>query len=203
MRMGLGLQMIGGARGGGRFRRENLFVQSQAFGTSWTKNPAGLTITADTTVAPDGTTTADTITDTADGGNTQHFVDQAAGGSPTNGSILVASVFAKAGTKSVIAVCPNNAGTGYTFNLSTGAVGAQVNSAPLDQGIVNVGNGWYRCWVKFTYASGTPSTRIYMANSTASVLYTGTGTGTVILWGAQLNTTLLRRYTPTGAAIVT
>lgn len=182
-------------------KSENLWLQSQAFGTTWTKNPAGVAITSDTTVAPDGSTTADTITDTVDGANTQHFVDQAAGGSPANGSILVASVYAKAGTKSVIGVCPNNAATGYTFNLATGALGAQVNSAPLDKGIIDVGGGWYRCWVKFTYASATPSTRIYMANSTASVLYTGAGNGTVILWGAQLNTSTLRRYVRTTTSV--
>lgn len=45
----------------------NLLLQSQAFNTTWTAT--GLTVSADSTVAPDGTTTADTLAATGAGGN--------------------------------------------------------------------------------------------------------------------------------------
>lgn len=187
----------------GGIKRENLLLQSQTFGATWNKSPVGIGITSDTTVAPDGTTTADTITDTVDGANTQHFVSQTnVGGSPANGASIVLSVYAKSGTNSVIGICPNGAATGYTFDLAGGTVGAQVNSAPLDKGIISVGSGWYRCWVKYAYNLGSPEVRIYMATSTASVLYTGAGTGTVILWGAQANLDVLQPYTATTSTIV-
>ena len=46
--------------------RTNIILQSQDFTTTWSTN-ASPTITANTTVAPDGTTTADTIAATGSG----------------------------------------------------------------------------------------------------------------------------------------
>src|SRR3990167_3531695 len=49
----------------------NLQIRSQEFSNvAWTKNES--TVTADTTIAPDGTLTADTITDNAN--NLQHYI---------------------------------------------------------------------------------------------------------------------------------
>lgn len=167
--------------------RQGVLLRSEDFtNASWSRAPVALGISGDTTTAPDGTTTADTVTDTADGGATQHYVSQPASGPPANGTVMTLSVLAKAGTKSVVGLAPNNAGVGFTFDLSSGVVGAQINSAPIEKGVWSLGGGWYRCWLVFTFASASPISRLYMANTTASVLYTGAGTGTVIVWGAQL-----------------
>lgn len=182
-------------------QKQNLLKYSEKFNdATWSKS--NLTVSADAVVAPfEGVQTADTLTDSVDGVNTQHYFEQGPSGSPSAGDVMVASIYVKAGTKTAFGIAPNAAATGYTFNLSTGVVGAVINSAPLGQGIEDVGNGWYRCWVKYTYVAGT-NVRFYMATSTASVLYTGAGTGTLSVWGAQIvRVDRLTEYTKTEAAI--
>lgn len=181
-------------------QKQNLLKYSEKINdATWLK--ANLTVSADAVVAPfEGVQTAETLTDSVDGVNTQHYFEQ--GPSNVNaGDVLVVSMYVKAGTKTAFGIAPNAAATGYTFNLSTGAVGALINSAPLGQGIEDVGGGWYRCWVKYAYVAGT-NVRFYMATSTASVLYTGAGTGTLSVWGAQIvKVDRLTEYIKTEAAI--
>ena len=179
-------------------RRQNRWKYSEQFNNAaWTKNL--LTVSADALVAPDGSTTGDTLTDSADGAPSQHYLDQAPANVAANvadGTIVVASVYAKAGTKSVIGIAPNGAAVGWTFDVSAGTPGALINGAPIDKGIEPAGNGWFRCWVKYAHSSSA-GVRIYMATSTASVVYQGNGSGTIGLWGAQVSDADLSGYLKT------
>ena len=170
---------------------ENLLINSQTFQTNWTA--ARVTVATDTTAAPDGTTTADTITNTT--ANGAHALDQASttsGYSIVSGLPYTISVFAKKSTNDFFQIttfsASNTLGTGRAnFNLATGAVGSVDGGTST---ITDVGNGWYRCTYTVT-ASASGSINIYFGIITTSTAarfesYAGVGTEAVFIWGAQL-----------------
>jgi uncharacterized protein (UPF0333 family) len=163
---------------------ENLLLQSQTFETtSWTAN--GTTITSDTEVAPDGTTTADTLT--GNGASSAHVVQPA---SPISFSALTytLSVFAKAGTNNFIQLRFFSAlGAAFAnFDLENGVVGT--NGSGASSLIVSVGNGWYRCvMTATTTASASGGFNVWLVTSDSAVSgETNTLSTSVYLWGAQL-----------------
>jgi hypothetical protein len=160
---------------------QNLFLQSQDFTTTWIA--AAATVTANSTTAPDGTTTAESFIPTATSG--AHSVLQSAG---TIGVQCTFSVFAKVNGYTNIQLFGDSSGNfNATFDLTAGTA-ASTGGAVVS--IVNVGSGWYRCIATFTQAS---STRLnisgFPTGATASNFgntFTGDGTSGVFLWGAQL-----------------
>lgn len=174
---------------------ENLFRQSQDFTdvTYWITNSASVSYTANTTVAPDGTTTADTMT--ASVGTGTRFGSGSATNAITTGLVYTASLFVKAGTDTVVQLLFPTAQFGANayanFDLSAGTVGSVGASATAT--ISSAGGTWYRCVITATAtASSTTSIGIGFAftgnNSSATRLpsITAAGTETLILWGAQL-----------------
>jgi hypothetical protein len=167
----------------------NQAPQSQTFdNASWTKSNA--TVTANAVTAPDGTATADKLVEAATVG--AHYVGQTL--APV-GVPAVASVYAKAGERTQLAIQLGSSSVGY-FNLSNGTV---VSGASA--GISDAGNGWYRCWV-----SGTPSNQNFLLYTAVAgaASYTGDGTSGIYLWGAQLEAvtyqTTPSTYYPTTSA---
>lgn len=159
---------------------ENLFLQSQTFeNASWIVTNS--TITANTSAAPDGTTTAETIT--ASSGTGQHLVRQDTSAIGT----LTASVFAKAGTHNFLQIFHGNSANYFAdFDLSGGTVGT--TGASTTASIVSIGSGWYRCIITFTTAANS-AIRFAIVSSSSAVYnesWTAVGTETVLLWGAQL-----------------
>ena len=149
----------------------NQALQSQTFdNASWAKTNA--TVTANAVTAPDGTATADKLVEAATVG--AHYVGQTL--APV-GIPAVASVYAKAGERTQLAIQLGSSSAGY-FNLSNGTV---VSGASA--GISDAGNGWYRCWV-----SGTPSNQNFLLYTAVagSVSYSGDSTSGIFIWGAQL-----------------
>jgi hypothetical protein len=180
---------------------ENLLLRSQEFNDAgWTKQ--ALSVTANTEVAPDGTTTAYTITLTAGGG--VHAAIQTYGAF-TGGRVI--SVFAKAGTHGFIQLSFNGDATpwaNFTITAGVGAVGSVGTNQTAT--IVDVGNGWYRCVV---YTASTTATNFYLTVVSASTAarqesWTAAGTETVFLWGAQLEQrSAVTAYTPTTTQPIT
>lgn len=159
----------------------NLLTFTQEFdNVAWTKNAT--TVTANSTAAPDGTMTADTLV--ASAGAAVHNCQQTAGGSGTQ---LAMSVYVKAGTNSFVQFWHGASVQMYAnFNVSAGTVGTVGSSATAS--ITSVGNGWYRCTMVFTpSASGTIRIALITSGTAAyNESWTAAGTETVFIWGAQL-----------------
>jgi len=158
----------------------NLAEYSEDFAQAapiWNKYQA--TITSNTTTAPNGTLTADTITDNST--NDVHIAYQDRAGIVA-GTYTI-SVYAKASTLSHINLQWFDGTTFYTsnaFNLSNGT------TTGANQSIENVGNGWYRCiFTITTTVSGTQYPYVMTNNGTSNV-YVGTGQS-VFIWGYQVN----------------
>ena len=148
--------------------RTNLILQSQTFETaSWGKTTA--TVTANTTTAPNGTTTADTFDATSNFG----FLSQ----SPTlaSGSLATYSVY----VKNIDAPYVNlQIRTTVTAGLARfDFTGATLTSSTLTTGIsasfTDVGSGWYRCTLTCTTSEANQQFRIQLPNSGDSVFVWG------------------------------
>ena len=156
--------------------RTNSALQSQTFeNASWTKN-AGATITANTTTAPDGTLTAETlnVATTIFSGLYQLFT--------TSTNSWTTSLFVKKGTKDFIYLFDPSTNLYAWFNLTTGAVGQK--TASTEAAMISVGNGWYRISVT-TAVAGNASHFIQFGLSDANGSFIPATTGTAFIWGAQ------------------
>jgi hypothetical protein len=191
-------------------QRTNLCLQSADFGTTWTALNA--TVSTNTSVAPDGTTSADTITPAAS--SAAHLVSQSVTVSASVG--YVASVFVKSdGAPFVQVVYDNGASVGafMNVNLSTGAITRGAEAAGGATNVVgtvsNVGNGFYRIAVGATHTGTTGRVLISplpAGQSTAGLNPTTTTAATdkIIVWGAQLEAgAFATSYIPTTTTALT
>ena len=165
----------------------NLVEYSEQFDNAyWTKNRSS--ITANSTTAPNGTATADSlIEDTANG--THEFIRVL----PVDLQTYNLSIYAKANTRTkiqlVLAGSPwATGGNGEaSFDLTLGTVISAVNGATGT--IESVGNGWYRCTISKITSAADPSgvIAVRLLDASANASYTGNGTSGAYYWGAQVN----------------
>jgi hypothetical protein len=186
--------------------RTNLVLQSQTFdNASWTKD--ALSVTANSETAPDGTTTAETIT--ADGTAATHGIRQNGTATLTNGITYSTSIYAKKGTNDFIQIVGSTAPYITTnvfanFDLNNGVVGT-VGSLSTGK-IESVGNGWYRCTL-IAAAAATSSTNTFivqLVSSASAVRGESNSLSTsVYVWAAQLETgDIATNYIPTTTTAV-
>jgi hypothetical protein len=192
---------------------ENLLLRSQEFdNAAWIKN--NITVTANSTTAPDGTSTAETLVPNTVS-NANHLLSQLffAGANLA----YTVSVYVKPAGYTKFAVRESQVTGAYaTFNLtSTGAViessgagGVSVSNVS----IASVGDGWYRASVAFTSTSSTTLSAGFFAlndtytsgNPYSASAATGDGTSGVFLWGAQVEQrSAVTAYTPTTTQPIT
>jgi len=173
-------------------QRTNSLLQSQTFQTTW--SALNVTVSTDTTTAPDGTTTADTLTPAAS--TAAHLISQSA--TVAASTAYSASVFVKTDGAPFVQVAYDNGASVGAFinvNLANGSItrgpeaaGGATNATGT---VVAVGNGYYRISVGATHASTTGRVLIspLPAGQSAAGLNASTTTAAtdkIIVWGAQL-----------------
>jgi hypothetical protein len=188
--------------------RTNVALRSEEFdNASWSRTNIAAP-TANSTVSPDGQTTAETLTDTNDGvTNTTHAIFQSTNYSYTSGTSYTYSIFAKQGTVGGIQLIFGSlaftSNIGARFNLVNGTVAA--SDTGVAAAIKAYPNDWYRVSITATAttttAASSPQIRIA---TTTSAFYPGTGTGTIFVWGVQHEVgSFPTSYIPTVASSVT
>lgn len=193
--------------------RTNLILGSEDFGNNayWATDNAGLTITANSTTAPDGTTTADTLVEANT--NTFHNRYQTIGLVTTNPYTW--SVFLKPNTITKVALSFGYAGIGgggvAYFNLANGTVNSTAASGVdpgtnLSASITPYLNGWYRC--SFTLTPSRTDLTYYagiqLVDSNYNLIYQGNTANNLYVWGGQLESYAHgTSYIPTTTATVT
>ena len=154
----------------------NIVTYSEDFTNAVWNTYSGSSITANDATAPNGTTTADRLNSST---NIFSGIYQSMGTLPTN--VYTYSIYVKAGTNTYFYMLGQGSSSQYAFfNLNTGVVG---NTANIDSAsIESVGNGWYRCQIQKT----GNAVEMFIGSSNIQN-FTPTASGTVYLWGAQVN----------------
>jgi hypothetical protein len=163
--------------------RTNLIEHSNELdGSTW--SDGGLTSRTADEVGPDGvsnsayTLTADTSTGSHHNNNNTAV---------TAGNTYTGSIYVKKGTQRYVRIGAGSAGVWgarVIFDLDNGAVDTVDNGSGI---IKEVGNGWYRCSVTGDVSSTTSTGfLIQILDASKNVTYTGAGTETVIIYGAQV-----------------
>ena len=174
-------------------QRTNSLLYSEQFdNASWLK--VGTTATANdvSVVAPDGTTNADKLAETAV--TAEHYIEQGSI-SVVAGSSYTFSIYVKAAGRSQVVLR-------YTLAASwVGGISPQVlydfstvtttiisgGSAITARSLTAVGGGWYRCSITATCAANSsPSARLHLYNG--GISYAGNTALGVYLYGSQFET---------------
>lgn len=185
-----------------------LLYSDQFDNAAWTKTRSS--ISANSVVAPDGSTTADSLIEDATATNThqiQRAFTVASAAADITGSISV-----KAGTRTwmrvVLSEATGSTGASVYINLSTGALGTVSTGANWsDQRnfVVDQGNGWYRLHIvaRKTNAATSIFLRADLATADAGNTYSGNGTSLAYIWrgSAALSSVPVRGMQTTSAAL--
>jgi hypothetical protein len=161
----------------------NLLTYSEQFdNAAWTK--ANISISANTTTAPNGTLTADSIIENS--ALSTHVILQSA---TLNATTYTYSIYVKSisGSSRNVGILFNSTGKGVLINPTNGSVVVYFGTTSADVTITSDTNGWFRVSVTATTAAITESIRIYLGSGTTwTAPYQGDGTSGAYIWGAQL-----------------
>jgi hypothetical protein len=160
--------------------RTNLLLRSQEFNdAAWGK--ANVSTTPDSTAAPDGSTTAETLTKTANAFasayQTSIVVDQ--------GQTYTVSAYVKAGTlgSASLRIISGANDASRVVDLAGGAIiPGGSNSGFVAATATSVGSGWWRITMSVTAAAATMAVYLYPGDLRDAVA------GSIYGWGAQLET---------------
>lgn len=181
--------------------RQNLLGNTDLSNGAWW-GLGNCTITPNAGTAPDGSNTAYLMTDTVSG-VVQHALNGGSGPGPIfPPGIQCFSCYVKAGTKKKVALRAVSNGWSGVVDM-TQAVPTFSNTVLtgdpsnydwwIGSGVADAGNGWFRIWN--SYVQGIVGNGPANGNVGATqrfiyidpISYAGDGTGTVYLWGPQLN----------------
>jgi hypothetical protein len=161
--------------------------------------------TLNATVAPDGATTADLVTE--DLSTSEHRIETAAISWAANTTYTL-TMFAKANGRTrmdFFGIGGGNftGGREADFNLLTGSV---ISTDGSTASITPFPNGWYRLRMTFTTSAAPSASPVFIRlnDNSSNFSYTGDGTSGIYVWGAQLETGAFpTSYIPTTGATAT
>lgn len=184
-------------------QRTNLALRSQEFDNAyWSK--ARTTVSPNSTIAPDGTSTADRLVE--DNSNNTHLVQRSIAG--TGSAVYVWTVFVKAAERTFASIRVDGVGAQVAFNaidinLTTGQFTA---TDPSRTYVERYPNGWFKVSSRITIipAGGNVFPSVYVATGLGVTSYLGDGTSGIYVWGGQFEAgDCPSSYIPTVAAAVT
>lgn len=169
----------------------NLLLQSQDLFTTWTQTELSAPTANNTDVAPDGTTSAETIAENT--ANAEHFLAQSVTVASATEDFTFSCFFKQSSrTWAYLRLVESTGGTTvFAFiNLSTGAIGttgAGANWANLRTAVVSYGNNWHRLILtaRKTSAATTLTGRLGISSGDNVFSYTGASLA-IAAWGASL-----------------
>jgi hypothetical protein len=176
---------------------ENLFTFSAEIdNAAWVKIRGS--VSANSTTAPDGTSTADKFVEDTTASNT-HFIFQSF---TSISAAYTVSFFAKAGERTWCYLSIETTSDAAFFDLANGVTGSV--SSGITSSITSVGDGWYRCTATKTVGGSNEFPGIGIAIANNDRTYTGDGTSGIFIWGAQLEQrSAVTAYTPTTTQPIT
>ena len=172
----------------------NLVTYSEDFGNAaWNKFNA--TVSTNTTISPDGQTTADTLTEDTSVG--QHFTNQQTSKTATNIQYTFSAYVKRgtSGTRNVSLAITDGVTGGYeaVFDPDDGAILVAARGIASTTGwtagaatATNAGNGWWRFAFTVTTNTSTRADGILYLDDGTTNSYTGNGSSNLFVWGAQL-----------------
>jgi hypothetical protein len=175
----------------------NLLLKSQEFNNaSWTKGD--ITITANSTTAPDGSTTADTLTGSV--GTAFKYIYQSI--SVFNNE-HVCSFYVKKGTQRYIQILFSGIGEYANYDLQD--LVTNKYGGAIDSNIIEYTDNWLRIDIYINQPSNSDGPFLCFVDSLVAGRASSTAsTGTIYLWGAQLEKSeYATSYIPTTTTSVT
>ena len=165
--------------------RRNLLTRTEEFENAVWVKASGATISANTTVAPSGTTTADTFS-TVSGAEITQSVTVISGA-----AYRVSLSFAKTSGATVFPMLALNGSAAFgqvIINTNTGVAAVRSGLPGATSVTVTDQTTFWR--LSFTFAPDTTNAalKVYAAASTDGTSFTGGLSGSCIIWGAQLET---------------
>lgn len=190
---------------------ENILLQSEDFGNAtWSK--LQINVSTNTAIAPNGSTTADSLIENT--ASAIRYIFQQTTKPGGGGNYLFSIYFKNAvGTRTLALALTNGSTSGRAAIFTTSGtvtatnviIGSGAGFTMTSSTVTSVGNGWYRASIIVETDSSTRLDAVaYLNNSTTAVnSYTGDGVSGIFVWGAQLERhTFARAYIPTTTAAV-
>ncbi len=189
---------------------QNTLLQSDSFdNASWTKVGTSV-VTANTTIAPDGTTTADTLTD--DDAAANEYVYQNSSVAAANSETWTGSIYIKKDTDTTrfpelqISFSGGTAALYYVvqINTQTGATAVRAGYGTADNITVqSIGDYWRLCITGTNNATGNTVIRLVLHPALTTVFggaSEASAIGSCIVWRAQLEK---KKYATSGIKTTT
>lgn len=182
----------------------NRALHSEAFDNAvWAISNSSISANTSETTDPMGGNAADKIVENTSFG--YHMINQSITKSNQARNIAF-SAYIKRGTRDQVGLQMDTAGGGVigTFNLNTVTKGEGIWGAWTNAGskLEAVGNGWYRATVWATADTNTAMSAYIMLYNTSTSEYTGNGTGSYYLFGAQVEEAAMSDSTVSGTSYI-